>query len=133
MPARKMEMSRKTGPRTSRIRGWVCQPENCLTLCFALQQRGSGTGWLHQGKKEGHAVTAVDAPLRMKPERSQTSGEKHVFRLSGGLDMGLQTRQEMRNWEGRGSYSKPSLLYRSLKYCRPNKYRERGGGQGSEA
>lgn len=45
------------------------------------------------------------------------------------LRSGLQIRQEVRNWEGRGSYSKPSLSYVSLQYCRPNKYTGRGAAE----
>lgn len=70
---------------------------------------------------------------RMKPVRCETSGGRKaspqvVWWLRHGASN--STRSKERNGEVGGSYIKPSLLYLSLKHCRPNTNYGKGVGGG---
>lgn len=74
--------------------------------------------------KEKVTQCRLSMPLsRMKPVRCETSGGRKaspqvVWWLRHGASN--STRSKERNGEVGGSYIKPSLLYLSLKHCRPN-------------
>lgn len=84
----------------SRIRAWICLPGNCFSLCFALQQKASGSSYTRE--KEGHEVTAVDDLVRMGPKRRENSGEMFLqvaWRLRHKASN--RTKSNMRNWKVR--------------------------------